>query len=328
MNKNIIALAVAAAVLTVPVIASAQVTLFGQFKYEVGAVENLAGDRGLVHSSAGTRLGVHGSEDLGGGISAIFRFQNGFNQANTALTSTSFNLDEEAWVGLQGGFGRVLLGRSDTAFKLAHIPFRAFTDTLADLNSRPASLGRAEGVHYTTPNFGGVTLGATIEPNGNETDAYYALNAIYRAGPLFVAAAYETAPSAADGGLYQGGGKQIALDSDNWQLGASYNFGAGTVGLLYQMLENPSFDTDVWTLPVTYKVTPQIGLRAAVQFRDPDVGDDSTNYALGAQYNFSNRTELFANVWADDRVLVTPNGGVGGGSSDDTHFGLGLRHSF
>ena len=340
MNKKIVALAVAAA-FAIPAAASAQTTLFGQFKYEVGAVENLDGDRGAVHSSIGTRLGIRGAEDLGGGLQGIYRFQSGFAQVNEGFgnrdvpadeiaegldvtVGQSFNLDEEAWVGLQGGFGRVLLGRSDTAFKQASIPFRAFTDTLADLSTRPASFGRAEGVHYVTPSFGGFTVAATVEPNGNEFDTYWSLAGIYRQGPLFVSAAVEDAP---DTGLYQGGGKAIVPDNTNWQIGASYTWQDLTFGVLYQDID----DVAEWiTIPVTYAVTPNITLRAAAQYRDPDAdgADDGTNFAVGAQYNFSSRTELFANVWADDFEGVTPNGGVGGGAADKTHFGVGMRHSF
>ena len=322
MNKKIVALAVAAA-FAIPAAASAQTTLFGQFKYEVGAIENLEGDRGAVHSSIGTRLGVRGAEDLGGGMQAIYRFQGNFNNVNTSLGGTTYGMNEEAWVGLQGGFGRVLLGRSDTAFKQANIPFRAFSDTLADLSTRPASFGRAEGVHYVTPSFGGFTVAATVEPNGNEFDTYWSLAGIYRQGPLFVSAAVEDAP---DTGLYQGGGKAIVPDNTNWQIGASYTWQDLTFGVLYQDID----DVAEWiTIPVTYAVTPNITLRAAAQYRDPDNGnDDGTNFAIGAQYNFSSRTELFANVWADDFEGVTPNGGIGGGAADKTHFGVGLRHSF
>ena len=336
MNKKIVALAVAAA-FAIPAAASAQTTLFGQFKYEVGAIENLEGDRGAVHSSIGTRLGVRGAEDLGGGMQAIYRFQGNFNNVNTSLGGTTYGMNEEAWVGLQGGFGRVLLGRSDTAFKQANIPFRAFSDTLADLSTRPASFGRAEGVHYVTPSFGGFTVAATVEPNGNEFDSYWSLAGIYRQGPLFVSAAVEGTPDAEDilvGDtvvedyfLYQGGGKVIGPDSTNWQIGASYTWNDLTFGVLYQDID----DIAEWiTIPVTYAVTPNITLRAAAQYRDPDDddADDGTNFAIGAQYNFSSRTELFANVWADDFEGVTPNGGVGGGAADKTHFGVGMRHSF
>jgi predicted porin len=107
MNKKIVALAVAAA-FAVPVAASAQTTLFGQVKYEVGYIDSnnaalgLDSDSSFVHSYKGTRLGVRGSEDLGGGTSAIYRFQAGFGGVNDPMQNNTFRLSEENWVGLRG----------------------------------------------------------------------------------------------------------------------------------------------------------------------------------------------------------------------------------
>ena len=75
MKKQILAVAIAGAVAGVPAIAAADVTLFGQFKYEVGLIEDVAGDENLHHSYRGTRIGVKGSEDLGGGLEAIFQMR-------------------------------------------------------------------------------------------------------------------------------------------------------------------------------------------------------------------------------------------------------------
>ena len=354
MNKKIVALAVAAA-FAIPAAASAQTTLFGQFKYEVGVIDGgpdvgslvldeegelVFGegptDRNAVHSTSGTRLGVMGSEDLGGGIKAIFRFQGSPGGANKPLGGSSWQFNEENWVGLQGGFGTLQLGRSDTAFKKGHTRFRVFPDSLADLNNRPASFGRAEGVHYSSPNFGGVTVNATLEPNGAEFDSYWALGVNYVAGPIFVGAAMESAPDTGlyggapvviggeDTGLFQTGGRTIVEDNTNWQVGASYKWNDLTVGVLYQDID----DVAKWiTVPVSYKLG-NVGLRAAVQYRDRDYADSMTNYALGASYHFSNRTEAFVHVWQDDELdlIRTPAGGNGADAS--THFGLGLRHSF
>lgn len=313
MNKKLIAVAVAAA-FAVPAIAAADTTLYGQVKYEVGYIDD--GDNSnLVHSTRGTRLGVRGSEDLGGGMKGIFRLQGDFSGVNTPLKDQSWNMDEEAWVGLQGGFGKLLLGRSDSAVKNASKPFRIFGDTLADTQNRPNGWQRAEGIHYTTPSFGGLTIGATIEPNGAKSDVYAALNAIYKAGPLFVSAAVETSD---DTGTYAVG--DIGPDETNYQLGTSYNFGSGDIGALYQTRNDG--DTDVFIVPVKFKVSPAVNLRAAVKFVDPDGGDDFTNFAIGAQYNLSKRTEAFVNVWVDDAPGQTANG------ADETHLGLGVRHSF
>lgn len=314
MNKKIVALAVAAA-FAIPAAASAQTTLYGQFKYEVGYIDD-GNDSNLVHSTKGTRIGVRGAEDLGGGLQGIFRLQGSFAGVNTSLAANDWTMNEEAWVGLQGGFGRLLVGRSDSAVKNASKPFRIFGDTLADTNNRPGGWQRAEGIHYTTPNFGGVTVGATIEPNGVETDAYFALNAIYKNGPMFVSAAYEASP---DDGTYAVG--EIGPDESNYQFGASWNFGPGDVGVLYQA-RNDGDDT-VLVVPVNFKVLPSVNLRAALQYYDEDeTGDDFTNYALGAQYMLSSRTEIFANLWSDDRAGSTPLG------ADEMHFGAGVRHAF
>ena len=350
MNKKLLAIAVAAFV-AAPAIASAQTTLFGQFKYEVGYIdsgfptgENVDGDptyagvefdNNFVHSTKGTRIGLHGSEDLGGGLQAIYRFQGGMGNVNSGVASSSFALNEENWVGVQGGFGTLQLGRSDTAMKkTGGNPFRAFTDTLAEPSVIPVRTGRADGIHYTSPNIAGFTGYLTVEPNGVETDAYFSVGASYAAGPFLVTAAVEQAP---DTGTYSAG----INDVTNYQVGAKWNFGQGDVGLLYQMYERrpggadpgdaPKFDTDVFVIPVNYKVTPNVNLRAAVLYADPDVGDDFTNFALGAQYMFSNRTEAFVNVWVDDaeRQTLTPgNNGPQAISTDSTQFGFGLRHSF
>lgn len=318
MNKKIVALAVAAA-FAVPAAASAQTTLFGQFKYEVGAIEN-GTDRNAVHSTLGTRLGVMGSEDLGGGLKAIFRFQGSPGGANQPLTSTAWQFNEENWVGVQGGFGTLQLGRSDTAFKKGHTRFRVFPDSLADLTTRPASFARAEGVHYSSPSFGGATINATLEPNGNEFDSYWALGVNYVAGPLFVGAAMESAP---DTGLYTGG-KTIVNDNTNWQVGATYALGDLMVGVLYQDVE----DIAQWaTVPVTYKLG-NVSLRGTLQWRDSDVtGDDGFNYGIGAGYNLSKRTEAFAHVWYDGEAGGPSTPGAAG-ALEEAQLGIGLRHSF
>jgi hypothetical protein len=54
------------------------------------------------------------------------------------VAGTSFTMNEENWAGLQGGFGTLQLGRSDTAMKkTGSNAYRAFTDTLAEPNLIP-----------------------------------------------------------------------------------------------------------------------------------------------------------------------------------------------
>jgi predicted porin len=140
-------------------------------------------------------------------------------------------------------------------------------------------------------------------------------------------AAYE---DVADNGKYSGGpnltGVWPAADSDesNYQVGAKWSFGQGDVGLLYQAVNDG--DDDVFVVPVNFKVTPNVNLRAAALYAEPGRGRQLHQLGLGAQYMFSNRTEAFVNVWAMTRSVrptATPNT-----SDESTHFGFGLRHSF
>ena len=340
MNKKIVALAVAAA-FAIPAAASAQVTLFGQVKYEVGLI-NDGDDINAVHSTLGTRIGIHGSEDLGGGLTGIFRFQGGLGGVNAGMSNTEWKMNEENWVGLRGGFGTVLIGRHDTAIKkTAGNQFRFFVDSQAEPSLAPGAAGqRAEGVHYTTPNIQGFTGYLTLEPVGNKLDTYVAVGAAYQAGPFWIGGAVESAPKQPGGVVapeddfdvlpspfISGTVKNdIGPDQTNYQVGVKWNFGPGEIGFLWQARNDG--DDNIFLVPVRYNVTPNISLRAAVKHVDPDDPevDDYTNFGVGASYNFSRRTEAFAHVWSDDKAGQTTTNALG--ASDDVHFGLGVRHSF
>jgi len=323
MNKKIVALAVAAA-FAIPAAAAAQTTLFGQFKYEVGYIDD-GNDSNFVHSTRGTRIGIHGSEDLGGGVTGIFRFQGGLHTSpNDGMGNQTWRMNEENWVGVRGGFGTLQLGRSDTAIKkTGGNQFRFFVDSLAETSLSPggAQGQRAEGIHYTTPNLGGFTGYLTLEPNGVKTDTYWAVGAAYQAGPFWVGGAAEGSP---DDGTFAAAA--IGPDETNYQLGAKWNFGQGEVGLLWQARNDA--DDNIYLLPVRYNLNPNVSLRAAVKHVDPDVGDSWTNYGVGASYNFSRRTEAFTHLWLDDEVRGVPGTGETFGGADEVHFSVGVRHSF
>ena len=126
MNKKLIALAVAGA-LAAPVIASAQgtnVTIFGRVQQEYSGVAtgnsgglNTNGDPaysgGLNDNARSSRWGLQISEDLGRGLKAIARLEQGINTG-----SGSANTPREQWVGLSSAqWGDVKFGRVQSPFK-------------------------------------------------------------------------------------------------------------------------------------------------------------------------------------------------------------------
>jgi len=163
------------------------------------------------------RIGVKGSEDLGGGLKAIYQVefqvaltdQNGYiadgelhNGSNDAVKMRN------SFVGLAGDWGTLLVGRHDTPEKIATAKLDLFADTLADYNS---TLGFADvradnTVAYISPSFSGFQFAGAVIPSGGATpvgwgtagespdgiaDAW-SVAGIYSNGPFFASASYET----------------------------------------------------------------------------------------------------------------------------------------
>ena len=129
MNKKLLAVAVAGA-LAAPAVAFAQassVQIYGRANLgfdtysATGATAGAAADyksRNRIYDS-GSRLGFRGTEDLGGGLSAVFVLESGVNfdsgsvngQAGVPNASAGTLASRDSWVGLQGSWGRVSFGR-------------------------------------------------------------------------------------------------------------------------------------------------------------------------------------------------------------------------
>lgn len=131
MNKKLLAVAVAAG-LAAPMYANAGATLYGHLQAEIastdsdfksnpgfdGHIVNPGGVRILsdgvgINDERRGRLGVKGSEDLGGGLKAIYKFE---FQVETTTADVDEN-DREAFVGLKGGWGVFKIGAVKTPYK-------------------------------------------------------------------------------------------------------------------------------------------------------------------------------------------------------------------
>jgi len=116
MKKNLLALAVGAAVVAAPMVAAqADVKVWGRLEVELvnsdgGDLDNYVemGDAGGM-----SRLGVDASKDLGNGLKAIGRYAFKMDPSNGAQFGA-----RDQYVGLAGGFGKVVLGRLPLHYKM------------------------------------------------------------------------------------------------------------------------------------------------------------------------------------------------------------------
>jgi predicted porin len=235
LRKKALALAVAGAI-GVPVAALAQsnVELYGKLYPQFGVVSGsgataagTAGLSSLVPASAVTgleilkrgeveasnsRFGVRGSEDLGGGVRAIYQIE---SRVNIDVGSTIL-ASRDSFVGIDvSQYGTVKLGNMDTVYKNIGDPLRFlgissgnFVST-SNIISKPGfgtnaassfHIRRANSVYYESPKFAGVqVLGqyspgeAAGNPGANGLNAYLtAFGVQYKQGNLSVGVATET----------------------------------------------------------------------------------------------------------------------------------------
>ena len=116
MNKKLVALAVAGA-FAAPLAVQAQtanVTLYGRLNMDLEFVkgQQVDGSNPTVNrvSSNSSRFGMRGTESLGGGLNAIFQIESNVSGDTGNAASSSLG-SRETFVGLQGSWGKVTLGK-------------------------------------------------------------------------------------------------------------------------------------------------------------------------------------------------------------------------
>lgn len=195
--------------------AQSSVTLYGLIDQGLNYVSNtqtgragdsLVGKRQIAMSDGatgigGSRWGLKGSEDLGGGLRAIFTLENGFNINTGGLAQGGLLFGRQAFVGLANQAGQVTLGRqysivSDMLAPLSEaggIPghMGANPDDFDDLGH---SIRLNNTIKFKSTSFAGVTLGALYSlggvPGATGRNQVWALAATYANGPFTTGAGY------------------------------------------------------------------------------------------------------------------------------------------
>ncbi|MDQ1314498.1 MAG: hypothetical protein QG662_607 [Pseudomonadota bacterium] len=340
--KKILALAIASAFAAPAFAATSNVDVYGALGISIE--DTNASNVGMQVTDRQSRIGFKGSEDLGGGLKAIW-------QIEQAISATAGGQDgvggatlanRNSFVGLSGGFGTVLMGRHDTPYKLATAgKLDAFADTMGDVNAAgnlatSGEAGRsnatqlihathdarpAQAIAYISPNFSGFTFAGAIvatnldgngvndNQNNSNMDAV-SLSGTYENGPLYAALAYQEAED-----ISTAAGTQ---DSAAWKIGAGYKFGDVKVGFVYEDVELVGNDLqDALYGNVAYSMGA-ITLKAQYGELDVATGADASKLTLGVDYNLSKRTNVYALYDMNDTD----------GKSNLDGWAMGVRHSF
>lgn len=380
MKKSLIALAVAGVVSAPAFAATSNVDVYGTIRMSVDHVS--AGDSATGGNNDGwqiadrvSRIGFKGSEDLGGGLKAVWQIEQQINATDPVQTGaaagttidTAFggaNL-RNTFVGVNGGFGTVLVGRHDTPYKLVGSA-DLFADTAADSQASATGIigrngfdTRANGtLAYISPDFSGFHFAAAVIPGENNiggvggatTNANnarglmdsYSLAGIYKNGPLNVGLGYEkhdaktttTETVATDKGI------------DAIKANVGYTFGDFKVGYTYERSDdqrantaaNPQSTDTAHLLSVAYGMGPITLAAQYGKFDDKANGtaagggqdaNDLSRWVVGATYNLSKRTNVYAAYMQDNYSAANESSQNATTAVRDTKaFTFGMNHSF
>ena len=289
--------------------AQSNVTVYGMVDLGVGRAIN-SSHYGVLQGAA-SRIGFRGQEDLGSGWKSSFHLQHRFN-ADTGMASNPAKFwHADSWVGLEGPYGQVRLGRMFTpSYEYVMLPSDVFQHSRVSSNittqtGKMSPYRFDNGINYNLK-VAGFRFGATFSPNEGvpNTKNAYSTALSYSVGDLYLAIGHENpnglndvwnSVSARWGNdslkifTFLGAGK----DKENhrirsYSIGASGKFANGMLMASYARMNNKDLN---------FKVQDK--------------------FSIGYQYALSKRSKLYTNV-AHDRAFKSNKNG----------FDAGIVHSF
>lgn len=283
-----------------------------------------------------SRLGFKGTEDLGGGLKANFKLEQGINLTNGAASG----FGREAWVGLSGGFGEVQLGNAYTAYdNVAGASDPALDANVIDPTSILASRfyvsNPGSNIAYTTPSFGGFSGGLSYSLDGSKNEVI-GLSLSYANGPLAVNLGYQDQEDFANAvlvGIIDNGGtlEDVAnavadgnVPAQFTTVNASYDFGSfKLLGGFANVSIDGGADAKDYFFGADVPVASNVVVSAGYAVSDVDGLEKSKGFGVAAAYLLSKRTTAYAGFRSTNQAAV--DNGV---SSTKTRFGVGIKHTF
>ncbi len=313
-------------------------------------------DDGNRNGDGSSRIGFKGTEDLGGGLKALFQFEAGVNVDDGSSGNGGGNLfSRTAIVGLQGDFGTLTAGRQ------VNPAFGAFSGTSAmgtmnGVADTPAGLNlttvrSSNSVMYRSPTFSGFTgrvlLGAPEGRTATTSDqanpiartssnaaadtkpsTHMNLSLGYANGPMAAAFGYETTKSATTSSSVAGVNNSNDSTTEKfsaWVVGASYDLGFIKPFINYTSRKNAQFGN-------SYDLTSAVATSDAF-----NTSNKQNLFNLGLTAPMGTSGLFFAEIgtgktkgWTDTETVngVVQNNLAGVTQSNkSTAFTLGYRHA-
>lgn len=322
--------AAAAALVSTGAFAQSSVNLYGVADAGIEWANNVPGADGKAHSRvamqsgnlSGSRWGLRGVEDLGGGLKGIFNLESGFGLDTGSSAQGGRLFGRNAYVGLQGQWGQVTLGRQQNLlydFSLNYDPMSIASRYSIAAQDQYLS-GRADNALKYMGTFGSVSVSALYAFNrdGQETAGInklgreWSLGANYAAGPLGIGVVYDqsqgtysnvstltSAQNFTSATAFADIKEQRATIAATYAVGPAKLFGGYRwYKTNLQTSTTGALRSNLYWLGAVYQATPALSLTGAAyyqQFKNINMGNPWL-FVVGTDYALSKRTDAYFNL--------------------------------
>lgn len=302
MKKTILASAIAAATFSGAALAqeSNLPTVYGNIQYAISHDNFDGGPSSVEHFDNGSTLGVTHEHEIAPGVTGFFKMELEGIDADDKSKSSGIDGLDEAYIGVKGdSFGKIWVGSDDSTYETAIDEIANYYEVGSMNLGGDYDTGEGDLVQYLSPSFGGLTLGAAVQINGDDDNkgtgkkSYpWQLAAMYNVDALELAFAIDSNDTGS------------ANNDNTYGLRASYTAGDLRVTGEYQTRKDVR---DVIGLMGVYTMGKnQFALSYELGEADGDAGDDKQDViTLQALHNLS------------DHMYVYVEGYFGGG--DDVY---------
>ncbi|CAM2152912.1 putative porin [Paraburkholderia tropica] len=233
--------------------AQSSVTLYGKIEDGLNYTSNARGQSAYQLESGydyGSRWGLKGSEDLGGGTHAIFQIENGFDVNTGRNSQGGREFGRQAWVGIASDqYGTLTLGRQYDPSVDMFSPTTANGNWTGYIFAHPYdndntdySFRANNAVKYVSPTYRGFSAEAMYafsnQAGGFADNRLYGFAAQYVHGGLTVAASYlklnhpgTTSGAVSDDSTFSASSQQ------NIGVGVNYAFADWLLGIAYSHVD-------------------------------------------------------------------------------------------
>lgn len=280
---------------------------YGRININAEIMKPDSGDSESDIVSNASRLGITGGKQLSEGLKLIYQIEYEVDPADGDISGDSFK-QRNSYLGFEGTYGRILVGKHDTPLKQTQNRIDLFNDMIGDIKNVVDGENRVNDIIlYESQNFSGFTASVATIAGGDDSDFTSSISA---------SLAYENERFYAALGL-----DSDVEDRDVVRFVSQLYLGNLTLGALIQESERtnvPSADSeDGVFVSAAYKVNK---FTWKAQFGESDQkAAGKEQFTAGFDYSLGGNTKLFTyftTFAADNSVL------------ENDHYGVGFEHRF